>query len=426
MSVGAGEVPGMNNTAAPSSRLGDSRIPTESGRTVPGGGARPSELFQFPGRYRERRDGDLYAGLRAEEMACRAYSVSIEGSARQVMAGGIFRAANPFDFADKAMAPPPDQRFLAVGVEFEVMGDVGDAIDRDGEPAQFYRAVVEAIPAETQFRPQRRTPRPRIGAQTALVVGRPGETITVDHLGRIKLHFFWDREGKRDENSSCWVRVAQSWAGKGFGGLVIPRTGQEVVVEFLHADPDRPIVVGAVYNGTNLPPEILPEHATRSTFHTCSDGASPGTSYNELRFDDRAGSESVHLRAQRHHTLDVKSHYVLSAGAGAAISTPGAAVIESGHLPASPIGSRIEVTQDGIALRVTGLGGEQSILIDAEGITINGRGIRLLSTGELLVNPVPLPLPPPLLPVTLAAMRQEALLAAARRLADAVAAPIDE
>lgn len=149
------------------------------------------------------------------------------------------------------------------------------------------------------------TPKARVhGPQTALVTGPQGEEIHTDKYGRIKIQLHWDREGEYDDKSSCWVRVAQAWAGNGYGTMFIPRVGMEVVVAFLEGDPDQPIVTGCVYNGVNMPPYALPGGATRSTIKTLSSKGGSGT--NELRFEDRAGSEEVFLQAQKELKLLVK------------------------------------------------------------------------------------------------------------------------
>jgi type VI secretion system secreted protein VgrG len=426
--VATGGIPTLNSTSAPPPRQGSGgRLGTGEAETLPGGAAALSEVYAWPGRYRERRDGEFYAAIRAEEMACRAYRVQVEGNARQVTAGSVFKAANPFDIADKAMAPAPTTRFLAIATEIEVIGDLGGVEAGAEEMPQLYRSTIEAVPASTQFRPPPRTPRPVAGGpQTAVVVGRPGETITTDRLGRIKVQFFWDREGRRDESSSCWIRVAQSWAGKGFGALVTPRVGQEVIVTFRNGDFDRPLVTGAVYNAANLPPEALPGHATRSTFHTRTDGGGMLDSYNELRFEDRAGAESVHLRAQRNHTADITRLFALSAGHSAAISARESAVLESSITPGAPIGSRIEVTPEGIALRVMRGGAEQCIVLGPDGITVSGRGIRLISAAELLVSMPPVPMIPQLVRAAMVMLRRASLMAQRRRMTNVREAARDQ
>ena len=172
-----------------------------------------------------------------------------------------------------------------------------------------YENRFECIPLSVPFRPEYPLARSRVpGLQTATVVGPSGdsnEEIHTDVHGRIKVRFHWDRVGPRDEKASCWVRVAQSWAGAGFGTLFIPRVGMEVVVDFLEGNPDRPMVIGCVYNGVNPPPTKLPEERTRSTLRTQS---SPrGDGYNELRFEDARDKEQVFLHAQK-DLMEVVEH----------------------------------------------------------------------------------------------------------------------
>jgi type VI secretion system secreted protein VgrG len=155
-----------------------------------------------------------------------------------------------------------------------------------------------------QYRPARITPKPVVqGPQTAIVVGKSGEEIWTDELGRVKLQFHWDRYGQADENSSCWVRVAQVWAGNKWGGMLIPRLGQEVIVEFLEGDPDRPIVTGRVYNGDAKPPYDLPNEATKSTLK--SNSSKDGGGFNELRFEDKKGDEQVFIHGEK--DMDVRA-----------------------------------------------------------------------------------------------------------------------
>jgi len=166
----------------------------------------------------------------------------------------------------------------------------------DGEWMMTGHAVV-ADPA-VAYRPPLKTPKPRIfGVQSATVVGPPGKEIHTDEFGRVRVQFPWDREGKSDDKSSCWMRVSQGWAGVGYGMIMIPRIGQEVLVTFLDGDPDRPLVTGSVYNATELVPYKLPDDMTVSTWKTHSSPSTGG--YNEIKFDDRAGSEIVYVQAER-------------------------------------------------------------------------------------------------------------------------------
>jgi type VI secretion system secreted protein VgrG len=140
------------------------------------------------------------------------------------------------------------------------------------------------------------------GPQTAVVVGPSGEEIYTDEYGRVKIQFHWDRYGQKDENSSCWVRVAQIWAGKNWGAMHIPRIGQEVIVDFLEGDPDRPIITGRVYNADQMPPYGLPANMTQSGIKSRSTkGGNPST-FNEIRFEDKKGSEELYIHAEKNHT----------------------------------------------------------------------------------------------------------------------------
>jgi type VI secretion system secreted protein VgrG len=170
-----------------------------------------------------------------------------------------------------------------------------------------FRVAIEAIEAKTHFRPERVTPKPVVqGSQTAMVVGKAGEEIYTDKYGRVKVQFHWDRYGKEDEKSSCWVRVAQAWAGKGWGGIHIPRVGQEVIVSFLEGDPDRPIITGRVYNGDSMPPYALPANATQSGIRSHSSKGGGESNFNEIRFEDAKGSEQLSVQAEKDHQILVK------------------------------------------------------------------------------------------------------------------------
>jgi type VI secretion system secreted protein VgrG len=143
------------------------------------------------------------------------------------------------------------------------------------------------------------------GIQTAIVVGPKGEEIYTDEYGRVKVQFHWDREGKRDERSSCWIRVSQLWAGETWGAMFIPRIGQEVIVDFIEGDPDRPLITGRVYNGANPVPYVLPDQKTKSTIK--SNSSPGGNGYNELRYEDRKGKEQIFMHAQRNMDVHVKN-----------------------------------------------------------------------------------------------------------------------
>jgi type VI secretion system secreted protein VgrG len=181
--------------------------------------------------------------------------------------------------------------------------------------ADAYSNRFTSIPYKIPFLPERSTPKPVVrGPHTAVVVGPPGEEIFPDKFGRVKVQFFWDREGKMDENSSCWIRVAQPWAGKNWGFVAIPRIGHEVVVEFLEGDPDRPIIVGSVYNADNMPPYELPGNQTQTGVKTRSSSGGGSANFNEIRFEDKKGSEELFFHAEKDLTGEVEENETRTVG----------------------------------------------------------------------------------------------------------------
>jgi type VI secretion system secreted protein VgrG len=182
--------------------------------------------------------------------------------------------------------------------------ETGDVAPSD-EP---FRATYTLLDSQTDFRPRRRAFKPRIeGPQTATVVGPSGDEIYTDLYGRVKVQFDWDRLGKSNEKSSCWVRVSQVWAGQGWGAIHIPRIGQEVIVEFLDGDADRPIVTGRVYNSVNMPPYGLTGNQTQSGIKSRSSKGGSADNFNELRFEDKKGQEHVYLQAEKDLNILVKN-----------------------------------------------------------------------------------------------------------------------
>ena len=167
--------------------------------------------------------------------------------------------------------------------------------------------------ADQPYHPPLRQVKPKVyGVENATVVGRPGEEIHTDEFGRVRVQFHWDREGRRDEKSSCWIHVSQPWSGAGYGATNLPRVGQEVIVDFLGGDPDRPVITGRVYTNLQKTPYPLPENKTRSGWKSSSSPQYGG--YNELMFEDKAGQELVHLRAQRDLTTQVNHDHTSAIG----------------------------------------------------------------------------------------------------------------
>jgi type VI secretion system secreted protein VgrG len=194
--------------------------------------------------------------------------------------------------------------YVIVGTEHTILSNQYAS----GDGGHSMTVAVEAIDAKTRFRPARTTPKPIIqGTQTAMVVGIAGEEIYTDKYGRVKVQFPWDRYGKKDENSSCWMRVAQLWAGKNWGAMHIPRIGQEVLVSFLEGDPDRPIITGRVYNAEMMPPYALPDNMTQSGITSRSSKNASAENFNEIRFEDKKGSELLNVQAEKDFNSLVKN-----------------------------------------------------------------------------------------------------------------------
>lgn len=273
------------------------------------------ETYDYPGEYVKKDHGDAIAKVRMQEQ---------EASHMVIRGDGFCRSFTPgftFDLSEHYRGDANQAYVLA-----EVHHD-GSAGDSYGTASQFLRKMkkrlhgdapdVEAkeaysnrftcIPKKVPFRPPRVTPLPTInGPQPALVVGPSGNEIWVDKYGRVKVQFYWDRLGKKDDNSSCWIRVSQPWAGSNWGAMWIPRIGQEVLVEFLEGDPDQPIITGRVYNAQQMPPYTLPDHQTRSTHKSRSSKGGGSGNYNEIRFEDKKGSEQLFLHAEKNMDVRVK------------------------------------------------------------------------------------------------------------------------
>jgi len=270
----------------------------QTATTVKGADNQAFELYDYPGNYGVRADGERYARIRMEEQEAR--NVVVSGTAY----GAALVSGFKVDVAD-FYRRDVNKAYLVLTVESR--GSNGSMRGGVGEPFAFEQAFT-AIPASVQYRPERVTPRALVhGTQTAVVVGPGGEEIYVDKYGRVKVQFFWDQDGKKDDKSSCWVRVSSTWAGKQWGFIQIPRIGQEVIVDFLEGDPDRPIIVGRVYNAEQMPPYDLPANGTQSGTKSRSSANGGTDDFNELRFEDKKGSEMVTLHAQKDFTLEVEN-----------------------------------------------------------------------------------------------------------------------
>jgi len=266
----------------------------------------PEEIYDYPGKYTDRSGGERYAGLRLEEHEMPITILRGGGTCRAFIAG------YKFDLR-KHYRTDVNKNYLLtrVGVSMETTAYTTGA----RQVSDDYKNEFEAIPSSVKFRPPRITPRPVVhGIQTAVVVGLSGEEIYSDKYGRVKVQFYWDRDGKKNEDSSCWIRVSQEWAGKTWGSVHLPRIGQEVIVDFLEGDPDRPMITGRVYNADQMPPYTLPANQTQSGIKTRSSLGGGTENFNEIRFEDKMGSEMLTVHAEKDMDTSVENDETRTVG----------------------------------------------------------------------------------------------------------------
>jgi type VI secretion system secreted protein VgrG len=255
-------------------------------------------------------DGDRYAKVGVEIREARNDSIFGRSSARGIWPGGLFKLQGHACDAQ-------NHDYLVVSAEYEINSDVYASGYQSNPALPFFDCSFTALRKENHFRAERITPRPvAAGLQTAVVVGPDGEEILTDKYGRIKVQFHWEQFAPPADASArtnrCWVRVSQSWAGKRWGTFFVPRIGQEVIVEFIEGDPDRPLVTGSVYNANTMPPYDLPANAAFSTLK--SNSTKGGGGYNEMRFDDTKGDEQLFFHAEKDHESWVKNDALMNVG----------------------------------------------------------------------------------------------------------------
>ncbi len=256
-----------------------------------------AEVFDYQGDYLQVADGKQLAEnmLDAQQSAYQRFAAA--GNVLNLEAGRTFSLTGH---------PRDDQN--AGYLLTRVVIDMQVAVFDTQALANDIQVQCEAIPQAQQFRPPVPTPKPVVqGPQTAVVVGPAGEEIFTDKYGRVKVHFHWDRLGKKDDKASCWVRVSQPWAGKNFGMIHTPRIGQEVVVSFLEGDPDQPLITGRVYNAEQMPPWELPANATQSGILTRSSKGGAYGNANAIRFEDKKGSEQLWIHAEKNQDIEVEN-----------------------------------------------------------------------------------------------------------------------
>ena len=344
---------------------------------------RAYELFDYPGGYTDKEQGDNLTRLRMEEEEAPYGETDAQGTCRHFSPGAKFSLVR-HDI-------PSEQGSYTISTTHHRAADYTRFVGQ--EIPSYYANSFSCVPAATQFRPPRLTPKPVVhGPHTAIVVGPAGEEIYCDKYGRVKVQFHWDRYGNKDDKSSCFIRCAQSLAGPQWGAIFTPRIGMEVIVEFLEGDPDRPIIVGTVYNGDNMPPYALPDNKTQSGFKSRSSLKGGSSNFNELRFEDKKGEEDIVVHAEKDYHRKVEHDDDLQVGNDQTITIKNdrtetiqmgndSVTIQTGNRSiVVSLGSSSLQAMQSITLKV----GMSSIVIDPASITLNAMNINIL--GQLTVN----------------------------------------
>lgn len=316
------------------------------------------EHFEYPGLHDDSGDGQRRSKLAMQAEEVERETVQASSDCRSLAPGGRFElTGHPVE---------------AENGDYVVLSVVHHATDMSYESAGAsqtgYGNSLTCMPAATPYVPRRTTPRPTVsGLQTAIVVGPSGQEIYSDQFGRVKVQFHWDRLGQSNEQSSCWMRVAQPWAGRGFGGQVIPRVGMEVVVAFLEGNPDRPLIVGAVPNAETTPPLQLPAQQTQTSFRSASSPGGGG--FNLFAIEDKAGSEEIAFHSQKDMSMVVQNNLFKTIGQNMVVGAGKMLVLKVNDK------SWIQITEQSIEIVSNG----SSIVLAKEGISQNGKIIWLNS-----------------------------------------------
>lgn len=306
------------------------------------------EVYDYPGSFNDAGDGEHYAKTRIEEVQVNHHVYQGACNARGLSSGTLFKLEQH---------PRSDQNkeYLIISASIELTSN-STVAGQSGQGAPEFICHLRCIESEEVFRTASITEKPFVkGPQTATVVGSSSDEISTDEHARVKLQFHWDRYGQSDESSSCWIRVSQLWAGENWGGVHIPRIGQEVLVDFLEGDPDQPIITGRLYNGTNTPPYGLPENATQSGIKSRSSQGGSSDNYNEIRMEDKKGEEELFFHAEKNKNVIVKNDESLDVGNDSTVSIA--------HDYTGTIGNNETVEVAGI--RELSIGKDQTITVGA-------------------------------------------------------------
>ena len=348
------------------------------------------EVYDFPGEYAQRLDGETLVKIRLEEEETFRQFARGASECPQFIPGARFKISGN-------SRPDLDGTYVLTSVAHSAVEP--GYVPAGGVAGFSYENSFSCIPSAVPFRPGRTTPRPVVrGSQTAEVVGVGGEEIHTDKFGRVKVQFHWDREGRRDENSSCWIRVSHPWAGHHWGTIHIPRIGQEVVVDFLEGDPDQPIIIGRVYNAEQMPPYPLPAGAVVSgTKSTTTKG---GGGSNEISMDDTKGKERITVHAQsdmqmtvghdlseavaRNETVSIGNARSQTVGANETLTVGANRTVSVGRDDALDVGRNLVITAgDSVTIKT----GSASLTMKKDGtISLKGHDIAITGSGAINVR----------------------------------------
>jgi type VI secretion system secreted protein VgrG len=356
------------------------------------GGNDRFEVYDYPGnygiRYQAVGDKSIGAGLAKtgmEEMELSQFSIRGQSNVYCLIPGYRFTVTRH---------PNADGTYVAGSVTHAAVE--GDFHSGDKTVESHYSNTFTCFPVALRYHPARTAVKARVwGCQTAVVVGPAGEEIYTDDKARVKVQFHWDREGHNDAASSCWIRVASFWAGQGWGAIHLPRIGQEVVVDFLEGDPDCPIVVGSVYNAVKTPPYSLPDNKTQSGIRSRSSKGGGAANYNEIRFEDKKGSEEVLIHAEKDMTTEVEHDRSVTVGNNETKQVGAKQDITIGSSKTEQVGSDKSLTVGGSETRTVAsgrsvtVGGDDSLKavtveVTATSVTITAPSISI--TGNVVIS----------------------------------------
>ncbi len=326
------------------------------------------ELYHWPGDYDRPDIGEQLAKVRMEERGAIGSRASGSGELRGVVCGTNFELQNyPLEKANREYMVISSELIVSDVSQVTGMGDFS------------YQSHFTVQPTTKIYRHPQLALRPKTsGPQTAVVVGPPGEDIWTDTWGRIKVRFLWDRYGHNRETDSCWIRVSQAWAGNNFGGIYIPRVGHEVIVDFINGDPDRPLVIGSLYNNVTMPPWDLPANATQSGLVSRTVGGGR-TNFNGIQFEDKPGLEQYWEQAERDMSRLTKRNETQTIGLNSDLAVGATRSVSIGVNSNRVVGVNESTTVNGSSSLMVGgalgftVGGAQSESIGgAKGINVGG------------------------------------------------------